>query len=143
MPDYKNGKIYKLVSNETDKVYIGSTIQALSKRKAAHKEKYAKYLLNKHRYVTAFEIVKHDDCLVVLLENYPCENKEQLHRRERYYIESMNCVNKVIPIRTKQELKEASNIKHVCECGGKYTHKHKSEHFKTERHKNKGKRVMI
>jgi hypothetical protein len=32
MPDYKNGKIYKLWSHEGDDIYIGSTVQPLYKR---------------------------------------------------------------------------------------------------------------
>ena len=30
--------------------------------------------------------------------------------------------------------KDKINEKHKCECGGKYTHKHKSIHFKTKKH---------
>jgi hypothetical protein len=33
MPDYKNGKIYKLWSPEGDDIYIGSTVNSLAKRK--------------------------------------------------------------------------------------------------------------
>jgi predicted GIY-YIG superfamily endonuclease len=38
MPDYKNGKIYKLWSPQGDEIYIGSTTQSLAKRKAEHKQ---------------------------------------------------------------------------------------------------------
>ena len=34
MPDYSKSKIYKLVSNHTNDIYIGSTCQSLSMRKA-------------------------------------------------------------------------------------------------------------
>jgi hypothetical protein len=34
---YKDGKIYKIVSDKTDMVYIGSTIQTLIKRLCRHK----------------------------------------------------------------------------------------------------------
>jgi hypothetical protein len=33
MPDYNNGKIYKLWSPEGDDIYIGSTVNSLAKRK--------------------------------------------------------------------------------------------------------------
>jgi hypothetical protein len=39
MPDYKNGKIYKLWSPEGDEIYIGSTIQPLYARLSAHKKR--------------------------------------------------------------------------------------------------------
>jgi hypothetical protein len=32
MPDYSNGKIYKLVSDKTDMIYIGSTVRSLKER---------------------------------------------------------------------------------------------------------------
>jgi predicted GIY-YIG superfamily endonuclease len=38
MPNYDNGKIYKLWIHETDDIYIGSTIQNLSQRLASHKK---------------------------------------------------------------------------------------------------------
>lgn len=38
MPDYSKGKIYKLCSNQTDNVYIGSTTQELSFRLSDHKK---------------------------------------------------------------------------------------------------------
>lgn len=43
---------------------------------------------------------------IVLLEDYPCEDKEQLLKRERHYIESLICVNKRIPSRPQKEYKK-------------------------------------
>jgi hypothetical protein len=104
MPDYSKGKVYKLVSNQTDKVYIGSTTQPLAKRKGGHIATYKCYQEGKGNYVTSFEIIKYDDCDIVLLENVNCESKDQLHARERHWIESvMDCVNKNIPTRTNKE----------------------------------------
>ena len=42
--DYKNGKIYKIVSDLTDKIYIGSTTQPLYKRHSKHKGNYKQYI---------------------------------------------------------------------------------------------------
>ena len=39
MPNYKNGKIYKIVCDISTNVYVGSTIQPLNKRWCAHKKK--------------------------------------------------------------------------------------------------------
>ena len=41
---YQKGKIYKILNNKTDKIYIGSTTSALSQRLAQHKVKHKKYL---------------------------------------------------------------------------------------------------
>jgi hypothetical protein len=103
MPNYQNGKIYKLVSFQTDKIYIGSTCQSLAVRKAGHKDSYKRYLNGQGYSTTSFELIKHGDVDIILLENYSCDSKEELHKRERYYIECNDCVNKIIPTRTQQE----------------------------------------
>ena len=53
MVDYGNGKVYKIVCNNTGKVYIGSTTQPLSKRLVAHRLDYKKYInLYNHLWIT-------------------------------------------------------------------------------------------
>lgn len=103
--DYKNGKIYKIVSDLTDKIYIGSTTQPLSKRLCAHKSKCKKYLKGKQHLVTSFDIIKFGDAQIFLIENYPCNDKNELHARERFHIEQNKdiVVNKCIPSRTQKE----------------------------------------
>lgn len=44
-----------------------------------------------------------DDYKMVLIENFPCNDKYELGARERYWIESLICVNKNIPTRTHKE----------------------------------------
>ena len=39
MPDYSLSKIYKLVSNKTSDIYIGSCLMRLSTRLSQHKNK--------------------------------------------------------------------------------------------------------
>ncbi len=111
MVNYQNAKIYKLVSNSTDKVYIGSTCQSLTKRKAKHKDDYKRYLQGKCRYITSFQLVELGDIDIVLLENYSCNSQEELHKKERFYIEGNNCVNKCIPTRTYKEYNDANKEK--------------------------------
>jgi predicted GIY-YIG superfamily endonuclease len=50
------GRIYKIVSSETDDVYIGSTIRTLRERFKEHKERYNSYTMGK-KYTTSFEIM--------------------------------------------------------------------------------------
>jgi hypothetical protein len=101
--DYKNGKIYRIVCNETGLQYIGSTTQKLTQRLTSHKVKYKGYLNEKYHYVTSFKILENNNFDIILIENCSCDNKEELHKRERYFIETMNCVNKNIPTRTDKE----------------------------------------
>jgi hypothetical protein len=95
MPDYSNGKIYKIYSNQHDKVYVGSTVSSLSKRFSQHKEKYKKYLSSNYHYITSFDLMKYDDVSIDLLCNYPCNSRLELEIKENEFIQSLNCVNKV------------------------------------------------
>lgn len=103
--DYSLGKIYKLVSNQTDNVYIGSTCQKLlSMRFGSHKSDYKCWTNGKEHYRTSYEIVKYEDAQIILIENYPCVDKNELEARERYHIQNTkNCVNKYIPTRSTKE----------------------------------------
>ena len=100
MPDYQNGKIYKLVNDENDDIYYGSTTQILPKRLGDHKNKYKRHSNGKSGYVTSFNILKYPSCKIILVENFPCNSKYELEARERYYIEKYKCVNKVKPAMT-------------------------------------------
>ena len=109
--------------------------------------------------MTSFQIFDNNNYDIILIENYPCERKDELHARERYYIESLKCVNKQFPGRTKNEyckihkedikqynaqyrnenkekIHQQQNVKTSCSCGGRYTHNHKSRHEKSIKHQN-------
>jgi hypothetical protein len=94
MPDYQQGKIYKLTGN--GKIYIGSTIQHLSKRIYTHRNAGIS---------TVQEIIADPNHQITLIELYPCSCKEELLSRERHHIENTECINKLIPIRTNDEKK--------------------------------------
>lgn len=99
MPDYSKGKIYSIRSHLTDDVYIGSTIQRLSDRLAKHKKFYKQWLITKKHYTTSYKIIEKDpeNCYIELVENYPCNNKNELCKREGEIIRDTTCVNKNIP----------------------------------------------
>jgi len=101
--DYKNSKIYRIVCNETGLCYVGSTTSTLTKRLSRHKSNYKLFLNGTYSNLASFPIIEKGNYDIVLIEEYPCENKQQLHARERYYIETMECINKRIPNRPKQE----------------------------------------
>lgn len=103
MVNYNNGKIYRLVCNSSGKQYIGSTANPLYKRKSEHKKGYTMWLEGRHNYVSSYEIVKGGNYDIFLIESFPCNNRNELDARERYWIENMECVNLLIPTRTLQE----------------------------------------
>jgi hypothetical protein len=100
---YKNGKIYKIIDNTTGNIYIGCTCKKLCQRIAGHRTAYKNYLNGTGHYITSFEILKNDNYSIILLEVYSCDTKEQLNRKEREYIDNLECVNKYIPTRTHKE----------------------------------------
>ena len=105
---YSNGKIYKLVSDKTDKIYIGSCCVPLYKRLYRHKITYKYFLEGKQGCCSSRELFEIDDgnVQICLIENYPCKSKDELERRERFHIENMNCVNRHIPTRSQREYRE-------------------------------------
>ena len=98
---YEKARIYRLVGG--GKTYYGSTCIALVRRKTYHRNAFKCYENGKGHYLTAFEVIKEPDWDIVLVEEYPCSSKEQLHARERWWIENNECVNKFIPARTPTE----------------------------------------
>jgi hypothetical protein len=129
MPDYKNGKIYKLTNSDESLVYIGSTTQPLCERKAGHRATYKRWIKAKSgvNYVTSFKLFEanEDDVNIQLIEAYPCNSKEELHARERFYIKQMECINKVVPGRTKKEYREDNKIE-LCAKEKEYREENKA-----------------
>ena len=104
---YQRGKIYKIVDNTNENIYIGSTCEPkLARRLAKHRGHYIEYLDGKRNHVTSFIILENDDYDIVLIENYPCNNIDELRARERYHVERTKCVNKNIPGRKREEYRK-------------------------------------
>lgn len=107
MPNYQNSKVYAIRSPHTDNIYIGSTTQSLSKRFYEHKKGHRRYQAGNGRYMTSFDILGVGDSYIELIQNYPCADKNELHRREGQYIRATkNRVNKHVAGRTNAEYRE-------------------------------------
>jgi len=105
--NYQNAKIYKIIDNTNNNIYIGSTCEIyLSKRLQKHLSNYKAYKIGKYTYTTSFKIFENNNFEILLLETYPCNNKYELELKEREYIENNDCLNKVIPTRTQKEYRE-------------------------------------
>jgi len=155
MDKYRNGKIYKLIDLDSDKVYIGSTIRTLEYRLTAHKSSYNLCISNTFK-----------DPYIQLLCNYPCKSNRALEKEEQRYIDMYDCVNKQKSFQTKEEKdkyqkqyyleheeelkeykkkydiinkekhKQRNNQQFTCECGGKYIYGNKIRHMKSKKHIN-------
>ncbi len=148
MVNYQNAKIYQIICNITGERYIGSTCNTFSKRLSQHKT-----ILK----CSSKQIIERGDYDMVLIEDCPCDNKNQLHAHERYYIDNMDCVNNNVPGRTRNEWREVNRevlsekdkqryeanresivekkkIKITCECGVECRKDHLARHKRSKHH---------
>jgi len=109
--DFQNGKIYKITNNINSEVYVGSTCDILRKRFNNHAS-YSKQddKLNRPLYKMMNELGP-DIFRIDLIENYSCNDKQELRQREGYWIRQIGTLNKVIAGRTKQEYNEENKDK--------------------------------
>jgi predicted GIY-YIG superfamily endonuclease len=147
MPDYSKGKIYKIVDNTNNNVYIGSTCEpTLAHRLAQHRSDYAKYLRGVRGLTTSFLILANNNYDIVLLEECDVNSRDQLFQRERYYQDLIPNINKLKNARTPEENREVKILSrknyelkcgtNKCQCGGKYLNatSRYNKHLKTEKH---------
>ena len=67
-------------------------------------------------------------------KNYYQNNKQYFCRLHKEYREANKEKKKKYNKEYREANKEKHNKKYTCECGGKYTHEHKTEHLKTIKH---------
>jgi len=112
MPIYENSIIYKLCHQndlENNNIYIGSTTNFRT-RKNVHK--YNCNNENRKEYnFFVYQFIREnggwENWVMILIEKYPCDGKEELKIRERYHIELLKSkLNKQMPTRTKKEYYE-------------------------------------
>jgi len=99
---YANGKVYKLVNDIDNEIYVGSTCLPLHKRLFYHKNKSKSQPTIKvycHLNTIGFENIH-----IILIENFACDSKEELLARERHWIDTLKpSLNKQLPLRTQHE----------------------------------------
>ena len=110
MVNYNNGKIYKIEPNcehEKNEIYIGSTTKKyLSQRMVEHRGNYNRWKngqTNKTMSFDLFEKYGLDNCDIILIENVNVNSKDELIAREKHFIKTLKCINKLVPGRTKKE----------------------------------------
>jgi hypothetical protein len=145
--NYENACIYEIVCKDVNitERYVGSTTN-LIKRRSDHKtncnnEKGKKYNIFVYQFIR--ENGGFVNWEVVLIEQViDCKDKENLHKRERYFIESLKAeLNKQKPLRTGKEWCEENKDK-ITEQGKEYREKNKeklAEQGKEYRENNKDK----
>lgn len=127
---YKRGIIYTIRNIKDDTmIYVGSTINNLYKRLYSHKQDY-----NKKLNISLYSYIENNDWTdwyIELHENYPCNNRKELNRREGEVIREIGTINKNIPGRTRKErydnnignIKEKAKEKEECNICSAFTPK--------------------
>lgn len=106
--DYSNGKIYKIASKNTNKIYIGSTTASLNSRMYRHRQDYCLYNNSLGAKIYSFDLfdeVGIDKCYIELICNYPCDNSHELALEEGKHqlLNLYDIVNKNIAGRTGKQ----------------------------------------
>ena len=92
-----------------NKCYIGSTCEQLSKRMARHRKDYRQHVKNGEnskcyiRSMLLFDEYGIDNCKIELIENFPCNSREELLKQEGKHIRNNECINRCIAGRTSKE----------------------------------------
>lgn len=103
MINYQNGKIYTIrCKNDDTLIYVGSTTTSLCLRMAEHR----KMTLKKYENNFYSKIEDWKDWYIELYENFPCNSREELFKREGEVIREIGTLNSRIAGRTHKEWRE-------------------------------------
>jgi hypothetical protein len=152
--DYSKSCIYKICCKDPDitDIYIGSTTE-LTKRRYKHKQSCVSPK-QVHHNLTVYKYIRDnggwDNWEVVKIENYKCNCREDLFKRERELFEILKpTLNKNRPIifveekkkydkeyrqANKDEINKRKREKITCECGATVSRHGLSRHRKSKKH---------
>jgi hypothetical protein len=86
----------------------------------------------------SFDIIKNEDFKIILIEDFPCETKDQLRAREQYWIDNTECINRFNSYLTPEQLQEyqkqyrvdnREKIKQYCEDNKTYICERKKNYY--------------
>lgn len=124
------GRVYKIVSDSTDLIYIGSTVRFLSNRMSYHRSDYKRYLDGKGKYTSSYEILQYGDARIELIQEGLFDDIKSLRRLEGQIIKnSSNIVNKNIAGRDTKTY-EKENYDKIKERRDKYYDDNKKKEIK-------------
>ena len=114
--DYNNGKIYKIVDNKSDMIYIGSTCKTLDQRLNTHKKDYKNFKAGNYHNISSFKILENNNYKIELVKLYPCKSKKELELEEgkkikQFKNDGLNIVNRIIVGQTDAEYRQNNKAK--------------------------------
>ena len=121
-PNFSLGKVYVIRNTGNTKLYVGSTVRTLAQRMAQHR-KIA--LQNDERPLySSMREMGVNKFYIELIEDFPCERKEQLNAKEGQHIRALNSqvpngFNSYVAGRTRKEYR-ADNKESLTEVNRDY-----------------------
>ena len=103
---YENGRIYCIRNNKDDDLYVGSSCQPLSKRMEKHRYDMRNKKKNNCSLYKKMNEIGVEHFYIELIEECPCENIEQLRKKEGEWIRQMATLNDQIAGRTTIEYRQ-------------------------------------
>jgi hypothetical protein len=91
------GKVYKIIHNQSDIVYIGSTLGTIAQRWQNHKRNYQNYLKEKHSgsIYPYFEQFGIENFKIILIKEYEVVDRRHLCIYEQLWIHKTRCCNSI------------------------------------------------
>ena len=140
MVNYMDSKIYTIRCRiDETLIYVGSTTQKLTQRLAKHRSD-----CKMGRCYSLYKYIVSDDWrewYIELVQNFPCNSKEELEKREGEVIREIGTINKRIAGRTKREYYE-DNVENLKEKHKEYREgnaeklkEYKKEHYENNKDK--------
>ena len=109
--DYQNTIIYKIVSKDLNikECYVGHTTN-FNRRKNEHKNSCKKGDNKKvYRFIRENGGINNFD--IVIIERFPCNDRNEAGSKERYWYEQLNSsLNTIIPYRNEEHIKEYNKV---------------------------------
>lgn len=102
MVNYQNGKIYMIMTENSNDIYIGSTTQTIKRRLEEHESRFRQGI----QYCSSQEILKQGNYKIVLIKNFACNSLLELETEETKFQKDLVCVNKVRARITDEEKKQ-------------------------------------
>ena len=111
--NYNNSKIFKIVNNINGECFYNCTVEPLKSKFNNYKNLYNNWLIKTQRantpnnfnlfklretaniilYNNLFNVYGINNCSIILVELYPCNNILELKNRLNYYINKYTCIN--------------------------------------------------
>ena len=79
--NYQKSRIYKIVCDDSESVWVGATTKTLCQRMAQHRDTYKQNMKGKARWCSSFLVMNGKNARIELIEAYPCNDKDELNKR--------------------------------------------------------------